>query len=242
MVVMAELRERPNSGFFFVFCAVGVGLTRSNPTRYSIAKAQRGERTAQNTAARPCTQQRPAVTTPHPVTTSSDDPAKATHTTPHPTPARTANGDVNGERSFSGAFFLFFSFFCCLTPVFDVYSFFYCFSIWHPFLFLTPIFFSVQSSFKWLNHHLMLLLQVQQGKIRQTQTSIINTILFCLTDQLMFWCELVDKHECSWCFRMFDLWFWFIDFNMIVWNCLRVLLPMLWESFCINCYIEIMRW
>jgi len=26
---------------------------------------------------------------------------------------------------------------------------------------------------------------------------IINTILLCLTDQLMFWFELVDKLECS---------------------------------------------
>ena len=46
---------------------------------------------------------------------------------------------------------------------------------------------------------------------------IINIILLCLTDQLMFGCKLVDKLEWSWCFRVFDLWFWFLDFNMIVW-------------------------
>jgi len=54
---------------------------------------------------------------------------------------------------------------------------------------------------------------------------IINTILLCLTDQLMSWYELVDKIGCSWCFRIFYLWFWFIDFNMIVWNCLRGFTP-----------------
>ena len=47
----------------------------------------------------------------------------------------------------------------------------------------------------------------------------------CLTDQLMFWCELVDKLECYWCLRISDLWFWFINFNMIVGNCLRDFTP-----------------
>ena len=36
--------------------------------------------------------------------------------------------------------------------------------------------------------------------------------LLCLVDQLMPWCELVDKIECSWCFHIFDLWFWFLWF------------------------------
>ena len=70
---------------------------------------------------------------------------------------------------------------------------------------------------------------------------LCDYMLLCLTDQLMSWCELINKLECSWCFRVFDLWFWFIDFNMIVWNCLRGF-TMLWETFCINYYIEIMKW
>ena len=45
-------------GFFCVFSAVGVALTRPNPTQYCIAKAQWGKRTVQNTTARPRTQQR----------------------------------------------------------------------------------------------------------------------------------------------------------------------------------------
>jgi len=44
-------------------------------------------------------------------------------------------------------------------------------------------------------------------------------------DQLMFGCELVDELEVIWFFRVFDIWFWFIDFNMIVWNFLRGFTP-----------------
>jgi len=43
-----------NSAFFFVFCAIGVGLTRPNPTREHIANAQhtmgRTHRTQHTTA------------------------------------------------------------------------------------------------------------------------------------------------------------------------------------------------
>ena len=46
--------------------------------------------------------------------------------------------------------------------------------------------------------------------------TIINTILLCFTYQLMFWRELIDKLECSWCFYVLTY-----DFNIIMWNYLR---------------------
>ena len=42
---------------------------------------------------------------------------------------------------------------------------------------------------------------------------IIIMRLLCLTSQLISWCELVDKIECSWCFHVFYLWFWFLWFS-----------------------------
>ena len=49
---------------------------------------------------------------------------------------------------------------------------------------------------------------------------IINTILLCSTYQLMFWWELIDKLECSWCFYILTY-----DFDIIVWNYLRGFTP-----------------
>ena len=56
---------------------------------------------------------------------------------------------------------------------------------------------------------------------------IIITRLLCLKGQLMVWCELVDKIDCSWhflfCFWTYD--FDSFDFDMIMWNCLRGFTP-----------------
>ena len=128
-----------NSGFFLVFCAVGVGLTRPNPTRNWSAKAQWEDaqhRTQQHDLhASPRTQQRPAATTPH--TTTTPQRRRSTHMTPHPAPAWTAN--VDGAASVCVFVFLFFFFYFAVWHPFSM-SFFFVFLFDTFFLFLTPIF------------------------------------------------------------------------------------------------------
>ena len=67
---------------------------------------------------------------------------------------------------------------------------------------------------------------------------IIIMRLLCLMDQLMPWCELVDKIQCLWCFRVFEpmiliplILIWLCE---IVWG---VLLPMLLEAFLFNSFV-----
>ena len=71
---------------------------------------------------------------------------------------------------------------------------------------------------------------------------IMNTILLCSMYQLMSWWELIDKLECSWCLCVWPMilinWFWY--------NCeelfQRFYIPCCDKIFCINCYVEVMKW
>ena len=116
----------------------------------------------------------PAATTPRPARTTQQRRAPALDGDEHrqmtlrrrcrtdPAPSRRR---TSWRSSVWCAFFFVYIFFCCLTPVFDVYSFFFFIFLFDtlflfltvPFLFFflfdtTYFFFSVQSSFKWLNH------------------------------------------------------------------------------------------
>ena len=68
--------------------------------------------------------------------------------------------------------------------------------------------------------------------------TIIITRLLCLTVQLMPWCELVDKIECYWYFRVFEPMI--LIPLILIWLCKivwEILLPMLWETFLYNLFV-----
>ena len=124
-----------------------VGLTRSNPNLVFACK--------KGWAAR-------ARTTTHKLQRDQQHHANATR---HPIPAPWRRQRRTPAR-LQSAMATWFCFFCSsfVAVIFFVQFFF----VWRPFLFLVMLFFYVHPSSKWLNLHLMLQLQLQQGKIRQT--------------------------------------------------------------------------
>ena len=182
--------------FFLTFATRRVRLTRPNPTQISHAKgdeerkhkATNSNRLTPATAKLQCNdgmfddgdgelqplvqrqQQDDAPATRHP--------APAHHACEHDAP-RTRRTDGDGDDGYGGncesmrhgfgffCFFFLFYFFFYLTPIFYIWFYFF-FCLTPIFYFWFCFFFSVQPSSKWLNHHLMLQLQLQQGKIGQT--------------------------------------------------------------------------
>ena len=152
------------AGFFVFFCAVGVGLTWPNPTRYDIQKRSgetqhKTQHTTRSDTLHPTVTPHAAATMhqqwwprgPHARPSSDehrqrtsrrrraliDDPAKAT---PH-RPRTLTKANIAEQLQCDVLLFFLFIFFCCLTSFLMSTAFFFHFSIWHSlFIFDSPIF------------------------------------------------------------------------------------------------------